>query len=202
MQAQLDAMKTELAAIRASMLSPSNHTSMRWATASRQDINMAVGQWNGNKAREKQKAWMDALAPDVQEKIRKYDILQSTFMQMQMAMNNPGMFGHHPLPPNFARTPPTESEFEAMSNRVEEAKKPIGDILEQRDQMQADYNHEDDTVDQLVAEYVKGQYDLVVDSSFPNKSVLFSSGANVPDITRGVIKLFKEETKNSGHAHQ
>lgn len=199
MRAQLDGMRTELEFL---MQSATNHTSMRWATANKQEINMAVMQWGGNKATEKREAWMNTLAPDVQEKIRKYDSLQSSFRQMQMAINNPRRHVYYPPPPNLAVTPPTDSDFAAMSNRVEEAKKPIADMLEQRDQMQVVYNADDDTVDQLIAEYVKGRYDLVIDSSFPNGTVLFSSYEDVPDITEGVIKYFKEKARSSDHANQ
>jgi hypothetical protein len=202
MRAQLDGMRTELAAIQALIQSATNHTSIRWATANKQEINMAVMQWGGNKAREKREAWMNTLTPDVQEKIRKYDSLQSSFMQMRMAINNPRRYGFYPPPSGLAVTPPTDSDFVAMSNRVEEAKKPIADVLEQRDQMQVVYNADDDTVDQLIAEYVKGRYDLVTDSSFPNGSVLFSSYEDVPDITEGVIKYFKEKSRGSDHAHE
>jgi hypothetical protein len=198
LQVQLDSIKTELAAIQVSTQPATNHTSMRWATANKQDINMAVMQWRGNKARERREAWVNTLPPDVQEKLRTYESLQSKFMQMQMAMNNSRMFAHRPQPPNFSMTPPSESDFLAMSNRVEEARAPIAGILEHRDQMQAGYRDDDDTVEQLVAEYVQDRYDLVVDSGYQNRNILFRTGSDVPDITESVIKLFKEKARSGG----
>lgn len=47
-------------------------------------------------------------------------------------------------------------------------------------------------VDQLVAEYAKDRFDLVVDK---NDKVLYRTAGEVPDITQGVLKHFRDRAK-------
>ena len=77
-----------------------------------------------------------------------------------------------------------------------EAKAPIADVIERRNRQASQHRNRHST-DQLVAEYVKDRFGLVVDSSdehFSSSAVLYRSADEVLDITDGVIKLFKQKT--------
>ena len=93
--------------------------------------------------------------------------------------------------------PASDKDFEAQSKKVEEAKAPIAAILNRRNEVSAQDNDRS-SMEQLLAEYVKNRYDLVVDNSFQgmNDKVLYRSNGEVPDITEGVVTFFKEKTKN------
>ena len=54
------------------------------------------------------------------------------------------------------------------------------------------------STESLIAEYARGRFDLVVDSSDEHMSrsaVLYRTNSEVLDITDGVLKLFREKAK-------
>jgi chromosome segregation ATPase len=180
---KLETIKSELASKRADPV--------RWAFANKRDIDSAISQWSRDKMEEVKRA--EALSPEVEEKVRQYETLQDELMRKRM--ETMGL----KLPPRAlgSEAPPVDKDYEALSKRVAEAKAPIADILERRAR-QASQHRDQYSTDKLIAEYVKGRFDLVVDSSeerFSRSVVLFRIAGEVLDITDGVIKLFKEKAK-------
>ena len=94
--------------------------------------------------------------------------------------------------------PPTNTDYASLSNQVAEAKAPVADIIDRHARQYSDFINEI-KVNDLVAEYAKDKYDLVVDSSdeqYSNQSkVLFRKSGDTTDITDGVMRLLKEKTK-------
>ncbi len=108
-----------------------------------------------------------------------------------------------PTPPRPTDPPaPTaeEKEYDALVKRVAEAKAPVAAIIDRRAQITAKYFNPQ-LVEQIVADYVKekqASYDLVVDVSQDHSSshtILHRAAGEVPDITEGVIKFFREREK-------
>lgn len=98
-----------------------------------------------------------------------------------------------PLPSFYGQSgsPAEEAELEALAKRVAEAKAPVAGIVDRRAQIMAQA-FKSQLVEELVAEYAKGRFDLVMDKE---EKVLYRTAGEVPDITQGVLKLFRERAK-------
>jgi hypothetical protein len=181
--AKLESIKSELTTKRGNVV--------RWAVANKREIDSAIFQWSRSKMEEARKS--EALSPEIEEKIRRYETLQAELMHKRMdAMRMR-------LPPRLgapeASTP--DREYETLSNRVAEARAPIADIVDRRNR-EASQQRDQYSTDKLIAEYVKDRFDLVVDSSdesLARSAVLYRTDAEVLNITDGIIKLFKGKTK-------
>jgi hypothetical protein len=156
---------------------------VRWAFANKSEITTAVYVWSRDKMEALKKS--EALAPEIEDKVLQYETLQSELRTMEMdAMRLRYMPRAPGSPP-----PAADSKYEALATKVAEAKAPVAAIVERRSRQAAQYR-EQYSLDRLVAEYVKGRYDLVVDT---NEKPLYRSAGEVPDITVGVIAFFKEK---------
>jgi hypothetical protein len=180
--AKLETIQSELATNRAGPV--------RWAFANKREIDSAIFKWSRDKMEANKKS--EALAPEVEEKVREYERLQSELMRKQME----SMRLRFPQRPGAPEPAAPGTDIGALSNRVAEARAPIADIVDRRNR-QSSQLREQFSIDKLVAEYAKERFELVVDSSdehFSRSAVLYRKG-EVPDITEGVIKLFQEKTK-------
>ena len=180
---RLDALKSELAT--------KQGDSVRWAFANKREIDSNVFQWSREKMEEAKKS--EALPPETEQKVREYEALQSQLMQKEMQARGIRLPPRVGLPEVSA---PDES-YEALSNRVTAAKAQIADIVERRSRQASQYRGQFST-ESLIAEYAKGRFDLVVDSSderMSRSAVLYRTNGEVLDITDGVIKLFREKAK-------
>jgi hypothetical protein len=135
----------------------------------------------------------ETLSPEIQEKVRQYESLQSELSRKRveaMRQRLPGPGGM--VPPS-----PSDPDYEALASRVAQAKAPIAEIIDQRNRRSTEFRAQF-TADKLVSEYAKGRYDLVVDSSdqiFSRSPVLYRTTGEVLDVTDAVIRLFKEKAK-------
>jgi hypothetical protein len=178
--ARLDALQVELAA---------KPAQPRWAVANKREIDSAITQWS--MARQEDAKKSESLTPEMQEKLVHYDSLQGELMRMQMKLmrnNFPGPYGHESIE--------TNADYAALSKRVAEAKEPVAEIIQRRDRLSSELRNQY-KADDLIAEYAKDRFDLVVDSSdagFSRSGVLYQEGGEVTDITEGVLKLFREKT--------
>jgi hypothetical protein len=180
---KLDAIKCELAAKRAEPL--------RWAFANKRQVEAVVFQWSRDKMAEEKKA--EALSPEMEEKIRQYEVLQGQLMRKEMDMRGFRL----PIRAGSPQPSVPDEDYLVLSNRLAEAKAPIADILERRNRQESQYR-EQYKIDQLISEYAKDRFDLVVDSSddhFSHSVVLYRTNMEVLDVTDGIIKLFKEKAK-------
>ena len=182
---KLDAIKSDLASARAEV---------RWAFANKREIDSAIFQWSRDKMEEVKKS--EALPPETEQKISQYEALQSELTRKEMEGRG------FVLPPRMVRpgvpapdvSAPDES-YDTLSNRVAAAKAPIAEILERRGRRAAQFRDQFST-ENLIAEYAKDRFDLIVDSSdehMSHSAVLYRTNGEVLDITDGVIKLFKEK---------
>jgi hypothetical protein len=181
---KLTSLENRLASIET--LSTNEPATLRWAYANKREIESVVFSWTQSKLDEARKA--ETLTPEIQEKLAHFNSLQGQLYRLRMPMpamvRRPGE-----LPPE-----PTaeEKEYAALSKRVAEAKEPVAEIVDQHNREMMDIR-EKYSVERLLSDYVKGRYDIVVDSDW-NK-VLYRSAGEVPDITEGVIKFFREKQK-------
>ncbi len=178
--ATLDNLKTELAAKRSEPV--------RWAFANKREIDSAIFQWSQQKMEEAKKS--EALAPEIEEKIRQYETLQAELTRKRID----AMRLRFPPSPGASGVAASDPEYEALADRVAQAKAPVAEIIDARNR-RASQLRDEFTADKLVAEYAKGRFDLVVDSSdqsFSRSAVLYRTAGEVLDITDGVIKLFRE----------
>jgi hypothetical protein len=134
----------------------------------------------------------ETLSPEMEEKVRQYEALNSELMRKRIdgIRNRPPGFG-----PSGAT--PSDPDYEALANRVAEAKGPVAEIIDRRNRQSSQFRAEF-TADKLVSEYAKGRFDLVVDSSdhvFSKSAVLYRTTGEALDVTDAVIKLFKEKAK-------
>ena len=164
--------------------------SVRWAFANKSTISTAIYVWSRDKMEEAKKA--EKLSPEVEEQIRQYEVLAAELNKKEMEMRMSSSFSAHP--PGSA-APATDKDYEALTQKVAEAKAPNADVIERRSRQSMQY-YSQYTTEKLVAEYVTNRFDLVVDSSSPGGSaVLYRKSDEVLDITDGVLKLFKDEVK-------
>jgi hypothetical protein len=164
--------------------------SVRWAFANKSTISTAIYVWSRDKMEEAKKA--EKLSPEVEDQIRQYEVLAAELNKKEMEMRMSGSF---PAQRPGSAAPTGDKDYDALTQKVAEAKAPIADIIDRRSQQSMQY-YSQYTTEKLVAEYVTNRFDLVVDSSSPSGSaVLYRKSDEVLDITDGVIKLFKEETK-------
>jgi hypothetical protein len=164
---------------------------VHWAFANKREIDSAIIQWSRDKMEEVKKA--DALSPQIEEQIRQYEAMQTELMHKKMEARGIRL----PQRAGVPETPASNESYEALSNRVAEARAPIADIVDRRNRQATQYRGQYST-EKLIAEYVKDRFDLVVDSSderFSRSAVLYRTTDEVLDITDGIIKLFKEKTK-------
>ena len=101
------------------------------------------------------------------------------------------------ISPPLGSETPAVTNLDELSKQVEAARAPIADIIERRNHQSAQYQ-EAFKVDQLVIEYAKDRFDLVVDSSdaqYSRSPVLYRKADEVVDITDGVIKLLKQKAQ-------
>lgn len=176
---KLDAIKSELS---------KGAASVRWATANKNEITTVIYQYCHDKMEQIKRS--EALPPETEAKIQEYEALESEFLRMRITalpVRAPRMS------PGFERSQPSaaDKEYEAMSKRVAEAKAPIAEIIDRRVR-QAAQIREQYSVERMIAEYVKGRYDLVVDAQ---EKVLYRAAGDVPDITEGVISFFREKAE-------
>jgi hypothetical protein len=160
-------------------------TPVRWALADKSEITTVIYQLIRDKMEEVRKS--EALPPEVEEKVLQYEALQTELMHKRM--ENMGLRSPPRAPGADAAA--TGKDYEALSQRVAEAKVPIAAIVERRSRRASQYR-EQYSVERLLAEYVKGRYDLVVDSGV---KVLYRSAGEVPDITEGVLAFLEEKAK-------
>lgn len=184
---KLDAIQAELSKATAPV---------RWATAKRNEINTAIYVWSREKLEQLKKS--ENLSPEIQAQITEYEKLKAELQQKEIGLRTiptrtlrlaPGV--------DPALTPPANPEIEALSKKVAQAKAPVASIVDRWERKAAEFRQEF-TIDQLVAEYAKGRFDLVVDSSYESRfspTVLYRTGGEVTDITQGVLALFNEKTK-------
>ena len=180
--AKLDAIKTDVAA--------KQPAAPRWAFANKREIESTIFELSRNKMERIKNA--EKLSPETEAKISQYEHLQSQLSQARFAQNRPRYF-----PPPAGLETPTVTNLDELSKQVEAARAPIADIVERRSRQSAQYDKEF-KVDQLVAEYAKDRFDLIVDASdaqFSRSPILYRKADEVVDITDGVIKLLKQKTQ-------
>jgi septal ring factor EnvC (AmiA/AmiB activator) len=158
---------------------------VRWAFANKFKIDSAIFQWSRDKMEQAKRA--EKLPPETEEKIRQYEALQSELTRKQMETPRLRLPLNGPHPEAAA----VDKEYEVLAQKVAEAKAPIADILERRSRQETKYR-EQYSLEQVIAEYVKGRYELVVDS---DQRVLYRTTPEVPDITEGIITFFNEKIK-------
>lgn len=178
---KLDALNSEVAALQTAT---ANTASLRWAYANKSEINTVIFLWTQAKLDEAKKT--ETLSPDQQEKLAEYDSLQTQMMRTRVPM--PRFVRPGELPPEATAE---DKEYAELVKKVAEAKIPVAAIVDRRNSEAAKLR-EAYSVERTIAEYVKGRYDIVVDS---NQKVLYRSSGEVPDITEGVITFFKQKQK-------
>ena len=187
---QIASLKSELAVRHAAPV--------RWALANKSEIQSAIYQFSRDKMELAKKT--EALSPELEEKVRQYETLQGELSRKQMEKRMESMrhgFRGIPLPPLGAGVAETNQDEEVLAQKVEAAKAPVAEIIERRRRLEAQFNDQT-TVEKLVAEYVKDRFDLVIDGSdarYSRSAVLYQNSGEATDITVGVIKLFREKTR-------
>lgn len=181
---------------------------VRWAYANKSKIQAAIYERTREKLADLKKA--DALSPEVEAQVSHYEALRMELIRLSvprptsMAMPRPTPML---LPPPPLRTPsaeppaPTEEEktHADLTRRVAETKAPVAAIVEPRSELSTKY-HSPKFLEQLIADHVKQKelYDVVVDSSNDysyERSVLYRTATEVPDITEGIIQFFRDKEK-------
>ena len=160
---------------------------VRWATANKSDITTIIYQWSRDKMEQAKKA--EALPAETEARISEYESLRIQLLRIP----RPPPSRILRLPDDSAPAEPSaaDKEYEAISKRVAEAKAPVAAIIDRRERQAVEYRQQY-SIERLVAEYVKGRYDLVVDT---RDKVLYQTAGDVTDITDGVVALFKEKTR-------
>ena len=163
---------------------------IRWATANKREIESAISEWTRSQTEAAKSK--ETLTPQQLEQVSNYEALSSELMKMGMSLRG---FPGRP-PSRYPFNTETNKDYEALSQKVEAAKAPIADILQQRSQLYSKY-YGQYKAEKLIAEYVKDRFDLVIDSGeaiYNRSPVLYSQSGEAIDITQAVIKLFNDKT--------
>jgi hypothetical protein len=103
-----------------------------------------------------------------------------------------------PTPPPTPPAPTVaEQEYAALAKRVSEAKAPVAALIERRAQITGKY-YGREFMEQLIAEYAKDRFDLVVNSdrmSLYDRPLLYRTSAAAPDITEVLLQFFRDREK-------
>ena len=95
-----------------------------------------------------------------------------------------------PSPPFMhARSDPAYGKLAAT---VAEARRPVAEIIERRARRSNELQY---PIGELVEEYAKDRFDLVIDRAALEYSVIYRRTPEVTDITQGVIDLFRAKQK-------
>lgn len=180
---KVGALEKEMAAIRSAQ---TNQVPLRVAVVDKSKVTHFLYQLQRDKAAEIKKA--DALALDVEAKISHYQSLQSQLSRMQTARSMRNM----PRPMGY-ETVPTDEEYNAMVQKVAEAKAPIADIADRRSSLSEEFMAKF-SVDDLIEEYAKGRYDVVIDS-YSRDKLLYNKAGEMSDISDAVVAMVKERAK-------
>lgn len=111
----------------------------------------------------------------------------------------------NPPPAPIAAPPPPvppvptaeEKEYAVLAKRVAEAKAPVAALIERRAQITGKY-YGREFMEQLIAEYAKDRFDLVISSdrmSSFDRPVLYRTPAEAPDITEALLQFFRKQEK-------
>ena len=174
-----------------SELATSRGGTLRWAFANKRQIDSAISQWSRNKMEEIKKA--ERSSPEIEEKVRQYEELQSELMRKQMDATRLKLLPRR----GVLEAAAPDKDYEALSNQVAQAKAPVADIIDRRNRQASQYRDQF-SIDKLIAEYAKDRFDLIVDSSdehLSRSAVLYRRTGEVLDLTDAIIKLFQEKPK-------
>ncbi len=137
---------------------------MRWACANRSEISTVIYQWTAAKTAESRAA--ENLSPEVKAKVDAYEVLENQLNRMR--------FSHSELTgprtpaarPGQAPEEPTavQKEYNELYKKVAEAKQPVAYIIDQR-QRESTRLSQEYSVENVVAGYAKGKYDVVAEST-------------------------------------
>ncbi len=172
---------------------------VRWAYANKREIDGVVTKWRNEQVEAFKKT--ETLSPNLEEKMRIYEALEGELGRKRIDRIRYRMPSMPFPPPGYASPVSTNSsaedrEFEALSKKVAEARVPVAAILDRRNEQSAQYGNQHST-EKLIAEYAKDRFDVIIDSSDDrfSRSVIYHTNGEVIDITDGIIRLFKEQTK-------
>lgn len=178
-------------------------TSLRWAVAKRSDIQFAIDRWSQDRIAEATSN--EKLSPEQAAQMKEYESLNDQLMRfrrpmpytfpMRMSPVAGGPFVQSTPMPSPTEDTNREAQYEALLERVGQARAAIQPTLNRRDQ-EAQQIRRQYTPDKLVAEYVGDRFDVVVDSSYANSMnspILYQKSPEVVDITDGVLKLLEEK---------
>jgi hypothetical protein len=187
---KLDALKTDLAV--AAHIN-TNPPPVRWACANKSEINTAIYLWTAAKTAEAKAA--EKLSPDVKAKVDAYEVLENQLNQMRIR-HSELMMPPMMIRPGQAPQEPTaqQKEYNELAKRLEEAKQPVADIIDRRHR-ESTQLYQKYSVENIVAEYAKGKYDIVADTSSGGRGLLYSSSGDILDITQSVINYFNNKEK-------
>jgi hypothetical protein len=167
----------------------------RWVFANKRQIESAIFEYARTRSDTVKKA--EKLSPDIEVQIARYEQLEGQLSRLRMEQMR-ARRGFPVAPYPFGGEAMTNTDYLTLSNQVAEAKMPVADIIDRRAHQYSEFYNEIKVQD-LVAEYAKDKYDLVVDSSdeqFSSQSkILFRKSGDATDITEGVIGLLKEKMK-------
>ncbi len=186
---KLDGLKAQLDQVKGELIARQNQP-VRWATANKREIESAIYEWIRVKTEAAKQ--QEILTPKQRDDLHQLEVLQA---KQSRSYQWPQMVG-----PRAGFQPPVnpqpDQDDESLSEQLERARVPVTDILEHRSQIETQYHNQYKPED-LIAEYVKDRFDIVVDSSqasFSESGVLYSHSGESLDITAGVLKLFKDKT--------
>lgn len=195
MLTRLDAIQTELA--------KQQRPPLRWAYANRRELQSAVY----TVVRDRMAAFnkSEQLTAEVTQQIQQYDALRGELMHQEMEAAQKRMNAMRwPRPPSqpasapIPQPPPGDDlDIKALREKVAAAKAPVASFIDRRNHQEATLR-EQFKIDRLVADYVKGRYDLVVDSTekqLGEDAALYHTGSEVPDITQGIIAYLEERAQ-------
>ncbi len=183
----------------------------RWATVDRDRLRTAIYALGREKLEAHKQT--EKLTPEQAAEIEKYEQLNQQLLRLPLRQFSLPVRSAvlPPLPPAnltggqaprlaAAVPPPTkaaneaDAEREELALRVAEAKAPVAAIIDRRSQISMRYNTSD-FLEKLVADYVKGRFDLVVnvDSRYSgDRTILYRASVNAPDITDELMLLLRE----------
>ena len=190
-------------------------TPPRWATVDRDRLRNAIHALGREKLETHKQA--EKLTPEQVMQVEKYEELNQQLLRLPLRQYSspvraallppmppanltggqaPQLVSAIPPPPGKAANE-ADKEREELARRVAEAKAPVATIVDRRSQITARY-YAGEFLTNLIADHVKGRFDLVVDADSrysSDRTILYRAAVNAPDITDELLQFLRERER-------
>ena len=166
---------------------------IRLAVVDRSQLQMATSDWV--RRRYEQEIAKEPITPAINAQLEKVSQLQDELRRLEQELIRRRVESMRGGPPPLGPPPMDfrfDPQYQKLSEALAEARRPVAEIIDRRSRRQTEMQY---PLKELIAEYAKDRFDVVLDRPFSEHSVLYRRAPDVVDITQGVLDLFRSKEK-------